>query len=133
MGLFKVAKEKITRSRTPSPAAFRKPKNGGSTGSVKVKATSKRRDSPVNDDCEPANSAHASMTSRHTSDDIRSKSAKISGTIHSKSTNSSPAAKEADKFYPVKLGDSFHNGRYVVKGYLGCGRYSSVWLIKDTK
>lgn len=53
-------------------------------------------------------------------------------TITSKSTHASPKM-NSDKFYPVKLGDVYHNDRYLVKGHLGSGRYSSVWLVKDTK
>ena len=51
-----------------------------------------------------------------------------------KSTNirsrvSSPAVPNG--FLDVKLGDSFSNGRYLVKKQLGTGRYANVWLAQD--
>jgi len=43
----------------------------------------------------------------------------------------SPSAKDAEKFLPVKLEEVFKDGKYIVKGHLGSGRYSSVWLAED--
>jgi serine/threonine-protein kinase SRPK3 len=36
-------------------------------------------------------------------------------------------------YHPVKIGDSFSDGRYVVVRKLGWGHFSTVWLAKDTK
>lgn len=36
-------------------------------------------------------------------------------------------------YHPVKLGDMFSEGRYVVVRKLGWGHFSTVWLAKDTK
>ncbi|KAG6894402.1 hypothetical protein C0992_006250, partial [Termitomyces sp. T32_za158] len=36
-------------------------------------------------------------------------------------------------YHPVKLGDRFSEGRYVVVRKLGWGHFSTVWLAKDTK
>lgn len=34
-------------------------------------------------------------------------------------------------FHPVALGDTFHNGRYVIKHKLGWGGFATVWLARD--
>ncbi|KNZ73105.1 Protein kinase dsk1 [Termitomyces sp. J132] len=36
-------------------------------------------------------------------------------------------------YHPVKLGDAFSDGRYIVVRKLGWGHFSTVWLAKDTK
>ena len=36
-----------------------------------------------------------------------------------------------ERFYPVKLGDVFKNGRYRVFHKLGWGGYATVWLARD--
>ncbi|KAG6915029.1 hypothetical protein DXG01_013841 [Tephrocybe rancida] len=36
-------------------------------------------------------------------------------------------------YHPVKLGDAFSEGRYVVVRKLGWGHFSTVWLARDTK
>ncbi|CAG8470097.1 6289_t:CDS:2 [Ambispora leptoticha] len=35
-------------------------------------------------------------------------------------------------YHPIKIGDQFQNGRYVVVRKLGWGHFSTVWLAKDT-
>lgn len=35
-------------------------------------------------------------------------------------------------FHPVSLGDTFKNGRYIVRHKLGWGGFATVWLAKDT-
>lgn len=34
-------------------------------------------------------------------------------------------------YHPVSLGDSFLDGRYVIRNKLGYGGYSTVWLARD--
>lgn len=34
-------------------------------------------------------------------------------------------------FHPVKLGDTFNNGRYKIYHKLGWGGFSTVWLARD--
>lgn len=34
-------------------------------------------------------------------------------------------------YHPVKLGDKFSNGRYLVIRKIGYGAYSTVWLVVD--
>ncbi|KAG6864396.1 hypothetical protein C0991_009885 [Blastosporella zonata] len=36
-------------------------------------------------------------------------------------------------YHPVKLGDTFSDGRYIVVRKLGWGHFSTVWLARDTK
>lgn len=36
-------------------------------------------------------------------------------------------------YHPVHIGDSFSDGRYVVRRKLGWGHFSTVWLARDTK
>jgi serine/threonine-protein kinase SRPK3 len=36
-------------------------------------------------------------------------------------------------YHPVKIGDEFSDGRYVVVRKLGWGHFSTVWLAKDSK
>ena len=36
-------------------------------------------------------------------------------------------------YHPVKIGDAFSDGRYIVVRKLGWGHFSTVWLAKDTK
>lgn len=36
-------------------------------------------------------------------------------------------------YHPVKIGDSFSDGRYTVVRKLGWGHFSTVWLANDTK
>lgn len=36
-------------------------------------------------------------------------------------------------YHPVKLGDTFKNGRYKVESKLGWGHFSTVWLALDCK
>ncbi len=36
-------------------------------------------------------------------------------------------------YHPVKIGDAFSDGRYVVVRKLGWGHFSTVWLAKDHK
>ena len=36
-------------------------------------------------------------------------------------------------YHPVKIGDAFSDGRYVVVRKLGWGHFSTVWLAKDSK
>ncbi|CAN1832770.1 Protein kinase dsk1 [Linum perenne] len=36
-------------------------------------------------------------------------------------------------YHPVRIGDSFRNGRYVVQSKLGWGHFSTVWLAWDTQ
>ena len=36
-------------------------------------------------------------------------------------------------YHPVRIGDSFSDGRYIVVRKLGWGHFSTVWLAKDTK
>jgi hypothetical protein len=36
-------------------------------------------------------------------------------------------------YHPVKIGDTFSDGRYVVVRKLGWGHFSTVWLAKDQK
>lgn len=74
---------------------------------------------------------HASSGSAESSKSVRSVDSP--NTVYSQSTNSSPVITESDKFYPVQIGDTFGNGTYVVKGHLGTGRYSSVWLVNNTR
>lgn len=51
--------------------------------------------------------------------------------------NKSPIAKstksESDKFYPAQLEEVVCDGKYTIKGRLGTGRYSSVWLVEDSR
>lgn len=42
-----------------------------------------------------------------------------------------PSSKDAENFLRVKLEEVFKDGKYIVKGHLGSGRYSSVWLAED--
>lgn len=35
-------------------------------------------------------------------------------------------------YHPVKVGERFHNGKYVVLRKLGWGHFSTVWLVEDT-
>lgn len=34
-------------------------------------------------------------------------------------------------FHPIHIGDTFKLGRYIVGGKLGCGKFSTVWLVQD--
>lgn len=34
-------------------------------------------------------------------------------------------------FHPVTLGDTFQNGRYIIRHKLGYGGFSTVWLARD--
>ena len=36
-------------------------------------------------------------------------------------------------YHPVKIGDAFSDGRYLVVRKLGWGHFSTVWLAQDTK
>ena len=45
----------------------------------------------------------------------------------------SSTADEGGGFYPVRLGETFDNGRFVIKRKLGWGGFSSVWLARDRK
>lgn len=36
-------------------------------------------------------------------------------------------------YHPVKIGDSFSDGRYIVVRKLGWGHFSTVWLAQDAK
>ena len=36
-------------------------------------------------------------------------------------------------YHPVKIGDTFSDGRYLVVRKLGWGHFSTVWLAKDQK
>ena len=36
-------------------------------------------------------------------------------------------------YHPVKIGDAFSDGRYLVVRKLGWGHFSTVWLARDTK
>jgi serine/threonine-protein kinase SRPK3 len=36
-------------------------------------------------------------------------------------------------YHPVKIGDAFSDGRYLVVRKLGWGHFSTVWLANDTK
>ena len=36
-------------------------------------------------------------------------------------------------YHPVKIGDEFSDGRYIVVRKLGWGHFSTVWLAKDSK
>lgn len=38
----------------------------------------------------------------------------------------------AGGYHPVKLGEKFKQGRYVVLKKLGWGHFSTVWLVLDT-
>lgn len=38
----------------------------------------------------------------------------------------------AGGYHPVKVGERFHNGKYVVLRKLGWGHFSTVWLVEDT-
>lgn len=50
------------------------------------------------------------------------------------STTAEPKpAKDAKRFLPVRLEDDFKDGKYILKGHLGSGQYSSVWLAEDTQ
>jgi len=40
---------------------------------------------------------------------------------------------EGGGFYPVRLGETFEDGRYVITRKLGWGGFSSVWLARDCK
>ena len=42
-------------------------------------------------------------------------------------------ADEGAGFYPVRLGETFDDGRFVVTRKLGWGGYSTVWLARDRK
>jgi serine/threonine protein kinase len=45
----------------------------------------------------------------------------------------SPADYNSGGYLPVKVGDTFKNGRYRVVRKLGWGHFSTVWLVKDMK
>ncbi|KIJ68617.1 hypothetical protein HYDPIDRAFT_165375 [Hydnomerulius pinastri MD-312] len=45
----------------------------------------------------------------------------------------SPADYNAGGYLPVKINDSFKEGRYVVARKLGWGHFSTVWLVQDTQ
>ena len=36
-------------------------------------------------------------------------------------------------YHPVKIGDTFNDGRYTVVRKLGWGHFSTVWLAKDNR
>lgn len=38
----------------------------------------------------------------------------------------------AGGYHPVRIGEKFKNGRYVVLRKLGWGHFSTVWLVQDT-
>ncbi len=38
----------------------------------------------------------------------------------------------AGGYHPVRIGEKFKNGRYVVLRKLGWGHFSTVWLVHDT-
>ena len=42
-------------------------------------------------------------------------------------------ANEGAGFYPVRLGETFDEGRFVITRKLGWGGFSSVWLARDRK
>jgi len=42
-------------------------------------------------------------------------------------------ADECGGFYPVRLGETFEDGRFVITRKLGWGGFSSVWLARDRK
>ena len=43
------------------------------------------------------------------------------------------SADEGGGFYPMRLGETFDNGRFVIMRKLGWGGFSSVWLARDHK
>ena len=47
--------------------------------------------------------------------------------------NLSSTIDERGGFYPVRLGETFDDGRFVVTKKLGWGGFSSVWLARDRK
>ncbi|KAH8925198.1 kinase-like protein [Atractiella rhizophila] len=47
--------------------------------------------------------------------------------------NLTKGREEGGGFYPVRLGESFEDGRYVVTRKLGWGGFSTVWLARDLK
>jgi len=47
--------------------------------------------------------------------------------------NFTSTADEAGGFYPVRLGETFEDGRFVITRKLGWGGFSSVWLARDRK
>ncbi len=38
----------------------------------------------------------------------------------------------AGGYHPVKIGELYNTGRYVVVRKLGWGHFSTVWLVRDT-
>lgn len=36
-------------------------------------------------------------------------------------------------YHPVRIGEKYKDGRYVVLRKLGWGHFSTVWLVQDTK
>lgn len=36
-------------------------------------------------------------------------------------------------YHPVRIGDTFSDGRYIILRKLGWGHFSTVWLAKDSK
>lgn len=41
--------------------------------------------------------------------------------------------KLAGGYHPVKVGELYNSGRYVVVRKLGWGHFSTVWLVRDTE
>ncbi len=39
----------------------------------------------------------------------------------------------AGGYHPVRIGEKFKDGRYVVMQKLGWGHFSTVWLVQDTQ
>lgn len=55
----------------------------------------------------------------------------LDGGIESVTTEEELQVSPKDIRYPAKLEETFQDGKYLIKGHLGSGRYSSVWLAED--
>lgn len=53
--------------------------------------------------------------------------------FNASSQSAGAASIDSDKFYPARVGESLNGGKYTVKGQLGTGRYSAVWLVEDMR
>lgn len=49
------------------------------------------------------------------------------------SDNESRASYRKGGYHPVKIGEEFKNGQYIVLQKLGWGHFSTVWLVQDTR